>query len=122
MPLRRTLGALPDPGSFETDLLAALRREYRSLPAAFWTLWLGTLVNKTGGFVVPFMALYITRERHESEGVAGAVMSLYGAGSILAGFVGGTLADRFGRRASMLITHSSRAVDLLTNGLASPLQ
>lgn len=102
-------------------MLAALRREYRSLPAAYWTIWSGTLVNKTGGFVVPFMALYITRERHESEGVAGAVMSLYGAGSILAGFIGGTLADHLGRRATMLLSLFGGAASILLVGLASSL-
>lgn len=78
-------------------------------------------MNKSGGFVVPFMALYITRERHESEGVAGAVMSLYGAGSILAGFVGGTLADRLGRRATMLLSLFGGAASILLVGLASSL-
>lgn len=102
-------------------MLTALRREYRSLPPAYWTLWLGTLVNKTGSFVVPFMALYITRERHESERVAGAVMSLYGAGNILAGFVGGTLADRVGRRATMLISLFGGAAAMLALGLAASL-
>jgi MFS family permease len=102
-------------------VLTALRREYRSLPSAYWTIWLGTLVNRMGGFVVPFMALYITRERHESEATAGAVMSLYGAGSILAGFVGGTLADRLGRRATILLSLFGGAAAMLSVGLASSL-
>jgi MFS family permease len=67
------------------------------------------------------MALYITRERHESEGVAGAVMALYGAGSILAGFVGGTLADRLGRRATMLVSLFGGALAILAVGFASTL-
>jgi hypothetical protein len=64
-----------------------LRREYRSLPPAYWTIWLGMFVNRLGGVVVPFLALYVTRERGESEATAGVVMSLYGAGVILAGLV-----------------------------------
>jgi MFS family permease len=67
------------------------------------------------------MALYITRERHESERVAGAVMSLYGAGSILAGFVGGTLADHLGRRATMLLSLFGGALAMLGVGLAASL-
>jgi MFS family permease len=102
-------------------VLTALRREYHSLPAAYWTIWFGTLINKMGGFVVPFMALYITRERHESEATAGAVMSLYGAGSILAGFVGGTLADGLGRRATILLSLFGGAAAMLAVGLASSL-
>ena len=45
----------------------ALRRLYASLPPTYWTIFLGTLVNRMGGFVVPFLAIYLTRERHESE-------------------------------------------------------
>jgi MFS family permease len=82
---------------------------------------LGTLVNKTGSFVVPFLALYITRERHESEATAGAVMALYGAGSILAGFIGGTLADHLGRRATMLFSLFGGAAAMLGVGFASSL-
>ncbi len=48
-------------------------------------------------------------------------MSLYGAGSILAGFVGGTLADRLGRRATMLLSLFGGAAAMLGVGLAASL-
>ena len=64
----------------------------------YWTIWLGTLVNKLGSVVVPFLALYLTQERGLPNAEAGALLSLYGAGSILAGLTGGVLADRHGRR------------------------
>jgi MFS family permease len=77
---------------------------FGDLPGAFWTLWVGTLVNRLGGFVVPFLALYLTRNRGLDIAKAGAIVSLFGLGSMTAGPLGGTLADRIGRRATMLIS------------------
>src|SRR2546430_8004168 len=48
------------------------------LPRAFWTLWVGTLVNRAGGFVVPFLAIYLTQRRSLPVAEAGAIVSLFG--------------------------------------------
>jgi MFS family permease len=75
----------------------------RGLPRAYWYVWSGMLVNKLGTFVVPFLALYLTQERGFSVERAGWVVSLYGLGSIAAAPLGGILADRVGRRATMML-------------------
>lgn len=88
------------------SLPARLREHARALagdlPAPFWVLWTGTLVNRCGMFVVPFLAIYLTRERGFSPSQAGLVAALYGAGATLAGAIGGVLADRVGRRATLV--------------------
>jgi len=94
---------------------------YASLPPTYWTIWLGTLVNRMGGFVVPFLALYITQKRHASEAAAGLVVSLYGAGNIVASLVGGTMTDRLGRRATMLVSLFGGAAAMMAIGLVSSL-
>jgi MFS family permease len=71
------------------------------LPRPFWVLWAGTLVNRLGVFVEPFLALYLTSARHLSLGQAGAMLAAYGAGSVLSQPFGGALADRIGRRATL---------------------
>jgi MFS family permease len=101
-------------------VLASIASEYRSLPRTYWTLWIGTLVNKAGGFVVPFLALYITA-RGGSEADAGVVMALYGAGTILAGLTGGLLADRVGRRATILLSLFGGAAAMLGIGFSRSL-
>jgi MFS family permease len=68
----------------------------------FWTLWWGTLANRLAGFVITFLALYLVRERGFSAAEAGRVVALYGLGITVAGPLGGALADRVGRRATML--------------------
>lgn len=88
------------------------------LPRTFWILWTGTLVNRLGSFVVPFLGLYLTEQRHLSTTVAGAIASLYGAGNVAAGMVGGVLADRWGRRATMLASLFGGSATMLAFALA----
>jgi len=86
-----------------------LWQDLRALSSQYWILFGGTLVNRFGNFVMPFMAIYL---RHEGEvGHAyyekwqiGLVLSTYGAGSLLAGVLGGYLTDRIGRRATMILS------------------
>src|SRR5689334_13087110 len=60
---------VPDVGRRDTRgfvvnrVSAGIRRTIGELPGAYWTLWVGTLVNRFGGFVVPFLALYLTQHR-----------------------------------------------------------
>jgi MFS family permease len=79
--------------------------EFRSaLPGSFWFLWLGTVVNRLGGFVLPFLSLYLTSQRGVSIGRAGLMVSLFGAGSFASQLLGGELADRLGRRPVLLMS------------------
>ncbi|MBU8898859.1 MFS transporter [Corallococcus sp. H22C18031201] len=82
-----------------TAALRALSAE--GLPRTYWVLWTGTLVNRLGSFVIPFLALYLTRERGFTPEQAGLVVSLNGLGFMLASPLGGTLADRLGRRITL---------------------
>jgi len=88
------------------------------MPRAYWLLFAGTLINKIGGFVIPLLALYLTGERHLSETAAGLVAASWGAGAFAAGLVGGILADRLGRRRTMLLSLLGGAVAMLALGLA----
>jgi MFS family permease len=73
------------------------------LPRVFWILWWGLIVNRFASFVVPFLSIYLVRDRGFLPAEAGRVVALYGAGMTIAGTVGGVLADRIGRRATMLV-------------------
>jgi len=74
------------------------------LPATFWTLFAGMLVNRLASFVAIFLALYLVRERGLTPGAAGRIVSLFGVGVLVAGPLGGALADAIGRRATMLVS------------------
>ena len=81
-----------------------LRREIAAavggLPATFWWLWAGMLVNALAQFVFPFLALYLVR-RGLGAAQAGLLVSLMGVGGVVSGTLGGALADRIGRRPTM---------------------
>nr|WP_221378497.1 MFS transporter [Actinoplanes polyasparticus] len=88
------------------------------LPRQFWLLWTGTLVNRVGSFVVIFLAIYLTGERHFSQSQAGLVIGLYGVGGALGTTVGGVLADRWGRKPTMLTAQFGAAALMLALGFA----
>jgi MFS family permease len=76
----------------------------RSLPDVYWVVWVGTLINRMGGMVMPLLTFYLTQQRGLSVGRAGLIVSLFGAGAVVAALVGGVLADRLGRRATLLLS------------------
>jgi len=84
----------------------ALRRSFRGtvsgLPTQFWWLWTGTLVNRAGAFVLPFLAIYLTRSLDYSTAFAGLVLGGVGLGAAAASLVAGVLSDRWGRRPVLL--------------------
>ena len=87
--------------------------DVRGLPRTYWVLWTGALINRLGGFVMPLLALYLTGERGLSVAQAGVVVSLYGAGALLSGPVGGFLADRLGRRSGLVLALALGALAML---------
>ncbi len=72
------------------------------LPRAFWTLWFGLIVNRLASFVLAFLSIYLVRERGFTPIEAGRVLALYGVGMTISGPLGGLLADRIGRRITMV--------------------
>ncbi|WP_432113963.1 MFS transporter [Streptomyces sp. S1] len=75
---------------------------FRDLPPVVWTLFAGTIVNRLGYLVTPFLVFFLA-----SRGVTGPdtsyVLGALGAGHLLGPAVGGVLADRVGRRPTMLL-------------------
>jgi MFS family permease len=92
------------------------------LPPTYWFLWLGTLINRLGGFVTPFLTLYLTDQRGISVSQAAFMVSLFGAGSFIASLVGGELADRLGRRPVLLLSFLLAPVNMLLLGLARSVE
>ena len=67
-------------------------------------LLVGTLVNKLGTFIVPYLTLVLLRDFHMREGEAARLLFAYGAGSVVAILTGGVLTDRLGRRRTLLVS------------------
>ncbi|MER6565033.1 MFS transporter [Streptomyces sp. NPDC001093] len=107
---------------FATRLRRAARESVSGLPREFWWLWTSTLVNRLGAFVATFMALYLTLDRGYSASYAGLVASLHGLGGVVSSLGGGVMADRLGRRPTLLIAQSATAVSVAVLGfMANPV-
>src|SRR5438067_11148096 len=89
-----------------------LRETLRALPRGAWILFLGTFLSKFGTFVLPFLAIYMTRMGYSSAH-AGLAIGAYGIGSLCASLIGGHLADRLGRRKTIVLSMFSGAVAML---------
>ncbi|MEW5941704.1 MAG: MFS transporter [Chloroflexota bacterium] len=94
---------------------------FLNLPRAYWFLFLGTFVNRLGGFVLPFLTFYLTSERGVSASLAALVVSTYGAGSFVSQLTGGELTDRLGRRPVMLISFLAAPIAMVALGFARDL-
>ncbi|MFD4258109.1 MDR family MFS transporter [Streptomyces sp. NPDC058534] len=100
--------------------VAGLRRAAREtvsgLPREFWWLWTSTLVNRLGGFVATFMALYLTIDRGYSASYAGLVAALHGLGGVVSSVGAGVMTDRLGRRPTLLVAQTSTALSVAVLG------
>ena len=95
-----------------------LWQDLGSLPGQYWILFGGTLVNRFGHFVLPFLVIYL-RMRGYDGNVIGFTLGAYGAGALCAGIIGGYLSDRIGRKATMLISCGGAAGFMLLLSQAS---
>ena len=71
-----------------------------------------TFVNRFGVFVLPFLALFITRNGN-TPAQAGYAVAAYSLGGFGAAWLGGWLADRLGRNVTMGISSLAGAVCML---------
>ena len=92
--------------------MPTLRENLRSLPRGAWILFAGTFVNRFGTFVMPFLAIYLTRQGY-TPAQAGFAVSAYGAGHIFASVAGGHLADRIGRRYTIALSMFASAAMMM---------
>jgi predicted MFS family arabinose efflux permease len=71
-------------------VLELYRQSFTGLPRDAWVLAAVSLVNRSGTMVLPFLALYLTKERGFSAPEAGWVQGVYGLGSLVGAWIGGS--------------------------------
>ncbi|WP_309236004.1 MFS transporter, partial [Amycolatopsis sp. SID8362] len=95
------------------------RRRPRNLPPVFWWIWISLLVNWAGAFTRPVLALSLTAGHGYPVSYAGYVIALIGLGGVLGTVAGGVLADRLGRKPTLVLAHVVTAVAMVALGTAS---
>lgn len=76
---------------------------YRGLPQSLYILFGATVINSVGMFVFPFLTLYLTSRLGMSQKEAGLFIMMVNIAYIPANFIGGKIADTFGRKKLMVI-------------------
>ena len=84
----------------------------QALPRPVWILFFGSFLNKFGAFVVPFLAIYLTKQGYTLAD-AGFAISAYGIGNLIASLLGGYLADTLGRRKTIVLSMLSGAASMM---------
>lgn len=76
---------------------------WRETSPAARALLAGVFVNRLGAFLQIFLVLFLT-DQGFSRTQAGVALGVYGAGSVLGNFVGGSLSDKLSPRSTTLIS------------------
>jgi MFS family permease len=76
-------------------------RRLAALPRPVWVICGGVFLNKLGNFLSVFLLLYLTHKGY-APFQAGLALGALGMGSFVGNAVGGTFADRFGRRPAII--------------------
>lgn len=87
------------------------------LPTIVWWLVAARTVNRMGAFSLPFLAVLLTLELGWSTAAVGVTMTAFGLATIPSRLVGGHLADRLGRRTTIVLGLTGCAIAQL--GLAA---
>jgi len=75
---------------------------YRGLPRSIYILFFSRIVNTTGAFVRPFLAIFLTSNLGISDAQAGIIVTLAIVVNMPGTIGGGWLSDRIGRRWTLL--------------------
>ncbi|WP_029038198.1 MDR family MFS transporter [Salinimicrobium xinjiangense] len=85
-----------------------LQRVFRAYVGSFsdlrrevWLLAFITFINRAGTMVIPFLSLYLTKNRGFSLEEVGWILTFFGLGSVAGSWLGGKLVDRIGHYKTM---------------------
>lgn len=96
----RRLARVPYTGAVLVGPLTLVLR----MPARVRLLVVGTLINRVGTLILPYLSIVLRRDFGVSEAGVGLVLLAYGVGSVVSIVAGGHLTDRMGRRRTLLVS------------------
>ena len=83
------------------------------LPPIFWLIFVGTLINRVGAFVRPFLTLFLMENGAFSPARASWTVVIYTLGLLIAHPIGGWMTDHFGRRLTLLCSFFGTTVFMM---------
>lgn len=92
-------------------------KAFKTFPPQLWLLCLGALLTSIGNAAVfPFFTVYLNQKLGASMTLVGALLSLNSFLSLFSQTIGGELADRWGRKSTILLGLATGAVVWLWMG------
>ena len=88
-------------------------KQYSGLPRSVYIIALANVIMASGSFVWPLMTLFLTDKLNYSKDYAGFIIMLSTLLYVPGSLIGGQLADRFGRKAVLIICNCLAALSLL---------
>jgi len=86
----------------KANLGESFRTNYGGLPRSVYILFAATVINRIGGFVYAFLALFLKSKLDMSADTIATFVLISGGVTMVAPFIGGGLADRKGRKAILI--------------------
>ncbi|HEY3558785.1 MAG TPA: MFS transporter [Kribbella sp.] len=83
--------------------MSAVAAPVRGFSRAVWILVAARAINKIGAFTLPFLGVVLTVEFKASLSETGLILAVFGAATIPSRLLGGLLADRLGRRRTIVL-------------------
>src|SRR5512141_2298290 len=99
--------------------LEKIQNGYKDYPASFWVLMTGTFIDRFGtNLIMPFLAIYVVQRFDARITQVGLIYTILAIAGGVGNLLAGALADRFGRRFTLLLGLICAATARIGLGLA----
>lgn len=88
-------------------------KTYAGLPKSVYILFFAQIINRFGDFVMPFLTLFLTKHLGFSNKAAGLSLLIAILASIPGAFIGGKIADHYGRKKTYMIFQGTAGLAIL---------
>lgn len=101
-------------------MLKRLSAIFHAFPRQFWLIALGMLVSSVGSSLIwPFQLIYVSKTLGLHLSTVATLITLSAAMGLAVSFVGGSIADKLGRKPVMLMAQLSHALAYILMSFAS---
>lgn len=91
-------------------------KDYLKLPRSILVLFFARIINSLGGFVFPFLTMFLTEKMGMTSDKVGKFMMIAAIGGALGSIIGGKLADHVGRKRIIIVFQGMAALTLIPCG------
>jgi len=105
------------PGVF---LIHRITTIFRAFPRQFWLIALGVLISSSGSSMIwPFQLIYVSRQLGVPMSTVATLITLSSGVGLLVSFLGGSIADRLGRKPVMIAAQVGHGLAYLLMSLST---